>query len=625
MKNIILILVLCLSKLMFSQSLNIDSIRTIVKTAKEDTSLINNYLYLGKEFKSKNLDSSLYYFSKCINLCVKLNDEINKGYALMGVGTYYALKNNIDSALTFHNQVKYISLKNISKAKDKTSHHKAKKLLADYYGSVASLNWFQLYNSELAIAYFDSSQQVAKEIQYLKTILVNYNTIGNIYRSMGDQEMALINYNEGLKLASKINDKFNQSLILGNIGLSYSSIANFQKALYFYNDALKIDEKLNNKSGIMRHLGNISNIYRKQGDYTKALEYALRSLKIAETLGNKKSEISILGNIGIIYDLQSDHEKAKYYYLKALKLGELIKDKIAIGNQYSNLGIVYMQIGGKEKDKKNFSAALYNYNIALDYYNKAAKINEETLDLEGLAANYGNIGTNYKEQGNIKKSLEYEIKCYKIFEKTGDLKGISAAAGNIANTYTELNNYPEAEKYLKKSLSIATQIGSLNEIKFAHEFLYRLYKKTGKVSQCLFHYEKYIQIRDSIFNEENTKASIKLELKYDYEKKASADSVKVAEEKKLTTFQLKQEENQRYFLYSGLGLTLIFGGVMYNRFRITKKQKAIIESQKKIVEEQKQAVDEKQKEILDSIRYAKRIQTSLLPNENYFKKHIPKG
>jgi hypothetical protein len=61
---------------------------------------------------------------------------------------------------------------------------------------------------------------------------------------------------------------------------------------------------------------------------------------------------------------------------------------------------------------------------------------------------------------------------------------------------------------------------------------------------------------------------------------------------------------------------------MVNRFRVTNKQKKLIEEQKKIVEDQKHLVDEKQKEILDSIRYAKRIQDSLLPTETYIQKKL---
>ena len=62
-------------------------------------------------------------------------------------------------------------------------------------------------------------------------------------------------------------------------------------------------------------------------------------------------------------------------------------------------------------------------------------------------------------------------------------------------------------------------------------------------------------------------------------------------------------------------MVLAFAAFMLNRFRVTQKQKEIIESQKEIVEE-------KQREVLDSIRYAKRIQLSLLPTEKYIIKSL---
>ena len=131
-------------------------------------------------------------------------------------------------------------------------------------------------------------------------------------------------------------------------------------------------------------------------------------------------------------------------------------------------------------------------------------------------------------------------------------------------------------------------------------------------------------MRDSLTSETNRKASYKSQLKYEYEKKAAADSVRVAEEKKVTTAQLKQEKTQRFALFGGLGLVGIFALIMVNRFRVTNKQKKLIEEQKKVVEEQKHLVDEKQKEILDSIHYAKRIQTALLPSEKYIDKSFNK-
>ena len=138
-------------------------------------------------------------------------------------------------------------------------------------------------------------------------------------------------------------------------------------------------------------------------------------------------------------------------------------------------------------------------------------------------------------------------------------------------------------------------------------------------------------MRESITNEATKKASIKNQLKYEYEKRAAADSVKNAEEQKVKDAQLvaqnaslKSEKTQRYALYGGLVLVVGFLIFVFNRFRVTNKQKKIIEEQKHLVDEAFEKLAEKNKEVLDSIHYAKRIQVALLPNEKYINRNLHK-
>jgi PAS domain S-box-containing protein len=80
----------------------------------------------------------------------------------------------------------------------------------------------------------------------------------------------------------------------------------------------------------------------------------------------------------------------------------------------------------------------------------------------------------------------------------------------------------------------------------------------------------------------------------------------------------KMEFNgHNYFLASFLDISEII------------KQQQIIEQQKKVIEEQKQLVDEaykelheKNREMIDSINYAKRIQVALLTSERYIEKAL---
>ena len=73
-------------------------------------------------------------------------------------------------------------------------------------------------------------------------------------------------------------------------------------------------------------------------------------------------------------------------------------------------------------------------------------------------------------------------------------------------------------------------------------------------------------------------------------------------------------------LYGGLAVVIVFALFILNRFRVTRKQKDIIEKQKSVVESKNLIIEQKQKEILDSIHYAKRIQTAHLPNEKFIAK-----
>jgi cell division protein FtsX len=66
----------------------------------------------------------------------------------------------------------------------------------------------------------------------------------------------------------------------------------------------------------------------------------------------------------------------------------------------------------------------------------------------------------------------------------------------------------------------------------------------------------------------------------------------------------------------------LFSILIFRSLQKNRRANKIITQQKKEVELQKHLVEEKQKEILDSIHYAKRIQKALITSEKYFGKMI---
>jgi hypothetical protein len=140
--------------------------------------------------------------------------------------------------------------------------------------------------------------------------------------------------------------------------------------------------------------------------------------------------------------------------------------------------------------------------------------------------------------------------------------------------------------------------------------LSELYEKQKDFSRALEAYRMHIAYRDSLFNEENTKKAVQLEMNYEFEKKQN--QVKLEQQKKDA---LAAAENKRrnmvLYAISAFGL-LVFAFAIFAYRSFLQKKKANRE-----ITEQKEIIELKQKEILDSIYYARRIQRSLLPNEKY--------
>lgn len=87
-------------------------------------------------------------------------------------------------------------------------------------------------------------------------------------------------------------------------------------------------------------------------------------------------------------------------------------------------------------------------------------------------------------------------------------------------------------------------------------------------------------------------------------------------DKEMDQVELKRQRMMILFSVIGLIMFLSFAVFAFSRYRITQRQKDIINKQKVVVEE-------KQKEIIDSINYAKRIQKALLAGDFLLNQNLP--
>lgn len=91
---------------------------------------------------------------------------------------------------------------------------------------------------------------------------------------------------------------------------------------------------------------------------------------------------------------------------------------------------------------------------------------------------------------------------------------------------------------------------------------------------------------------------------------------------KSQTLQLKQEKIQRYLLFGGIIIAVIFIVLLFFTVKQKKQDNKLISKQKDAIEIAAIQLEEKNKEIIDSISYAKRIQSAILPPNKIVKEYL---
>lgn len=366
--------------------------------------------------------------------------------------------------------------------------------------------------------------------------------------------------------------------------------------------------KLKAKRHYSDYLNNKGYLSNNIGDITLALDYFHQSLRIQEDVGDKSGQSYSLNNIGYIYNSQKQTGRALAYYQKSLALQNEIGDKHGQAQSVSNIGNIYERKGNLKK--------------ALFYYFKGLAIRRTIKDKHGIGYSLQNIGNIYFSQKNYFSALYYYTKSLELRKKVNDTQGICYALCNMSKIYLAQNNTALALKYGNEALARAREIGYPENISLASTILEEVYLKEEKFNKAHEMLKLAVKMRDSINNNDIRKSAERKQLQYEFEKK---EVISKAEQEKRELTYVAKANQQRIIIYAiiaGLVICCFFGALMYNRFKITQRQNIIIQSQKKLVEDQKHVLEAHQKEIVDSINYAKRIQYALLAHEDFFLRNL---
>lgn len=410
------------------------------------------------------------------------------------------------------------------------------------------------------------------------------------------------------RVAAKIllwqSEKFQNDNYRGDalhyIGVSYAWQGNYEMAMDYYNQALKAYE-INKDPGRMSLIHtSIGGVYFDQNKYLENLDYWLLAKSYSEKGDDKKRTETCNNNLGVLYLRIGKDQEAKALFEENLALGLKNGWVVSAGYAYINLAGIYLS------NNQLDTAELYA--------RKSFEIHEKVGNERQAASVLQDLSEIEFRKGNKELGLKYALQMVDEMKRLKDDFNYNSGKVFLGEKYLYLKEYQKAVSNCASAYESALKIESLGLQKSACKCLSKAYYYTGEHKKAYEYEMRFQELEDSILNDNVSLDLAKREFEFGYQLKAEKDSLEQARISEIQELEHQSEiKRQRNLTYFGLILAAILLMLTLYVFRNFQKKKKV----NREILLSKEIIEVKNKEITDSINYAKRIQTAMLPSASH--------
>jgi len=240
----------------------------------------------------------------------------------------------------------------------------------------------------------------------------------------------------------------------------------------------------------LKMLRTIGEFYRASDNLDPALGYLKEGLALANTLDDVENKAFILNRLGVVYYQKREHEIAEKYLDQSMQIGQEYNFDRIITMNMNDLGELYFAT-------EDFGKSLVLYELAL------SRESDDLVKINTL----NNMARLELKLDRLDDAIVHGLQAFRLAQGAKVLTYQVDAAKNIADTYEEKKDYPNATAY----------------------------------------YNKYIMLREQLFEEEKNRQIVEVETKYQTAQKNQ-------EIQMLTERELNERNQKRVY---AIGLILV--------------------------------------------------------------------
>lgn len=427
-----------------------------------------------------------------------------------------------------------------------------------------------------------------------------YYQLGGTYNYEESLEAKLNAHLIAAKLFNELPLSRHKIRNLSSLGYCYMSKKDYRNADRFFKLAIQKAQKEN----------DIDLEFLATEHYLEAflnLRSPVKGLEIVFDLKNKAIEHERKDLLFKCYELKNKHylisgvkfEERKTTADTMLIIAQELNDSLLLQRAYFHLGATTMN-----------EASIRHYKESLNYTDRD--------NLFAMSSVYNNLSGRFRFIGKLDEALNYADSALQVSIASGRKEGVAAAYYRMAEAYFFKEDYEQVIVYGNKALKEFQNANILRRQNNCAEAISAAYEEMGNFKKALEYYELKVALTDSLDGLNDMQEIEFVEQRLLYEMAQKRDSTDIAlKTLKLenATADLEKQKMKQYLLYGGIGMFLILVVVLTIGFQRKKRANLLIQEQKKLVEE-------KNKEITDSIQYAKRIQSAILPPDKLVQEYL---